>query len=75
MILEEERKAVSHELADRPTSLIFDGTTRLGEAFAIATRFVRDEWSIKLRLIRLRTDSKSVNAPELARVLNHCVAT
>ena len=75
MILEEERKAVSHELAGRPTSLIFDGTTRLGEAIAIVTRFVGDDWSIKQRLIRLRTVSMSVNAPELAQVLNHCVAT
>ena len=39
------------------------------------TRFVGDDWSIKQRLIRLRTVSKSVNAPELAQVLNHCVAT
>ena len=75
LILKEEREAVSRELSGRLLSLIFERTTRLGEAIAVVAPFVDDDWSIKQRLMRLRTVAKSVNARELAQVLNDCVAT
>ena len=34
-------------------SVIFDGTTRLGEALAIVVRFVDDGWKINQSLVRL----------------------
>ena len=75
LILEEERKQVAKEIKGRPISLVFDGTTRLGEAIAIVVRFVDDSMNIQQRLVRLRTVAKSVNAPDLVQVINQCVAT
>ena len=50
-------------------SLIFDGTTRLGEALAIVVRFVSDsdDWKIEQRLIRLQLLTKSMTGEEIAR--------
>ena len=50
-------------------SIIFDGNTRQGEAIAIIVRFVDNNWNIQ-RLVRIDVCSKSVNANELAQVLN-----
>ena len=46
-------------------SVIFDGTTRLGEAFAIVLRFVL-EGKIVQRLVKLQMLAKPMNADELA---------
>ena len=54
----------------RDESVIFDGSTRQGEAIAIIVRFIDDQWAITQRLIRIDACLKSVNADELARVLN-----
>ena len=53
----------------RDLSIIFDGNTRQGEAIAIIVRFVNNNWNIQ-RLVRIDVCSKSVNANELAQVLN-----
>ena len=50
-------------------SIIFDGNTRQGEAIATIVRFVDNNWNIQ-RLVRIDVFSKSVNANELAQVLN-----
>ena len=47
-------------------SVIFDGTTRLGEAFAIVLRFIL-EGKIVQRLVKLQMLAKPMNADELAR--------
>ena len=57
----------------RDVSVIFDGSTRQREAIAIIARFIDDEWVITQRLIRIDVCSKSVNADELARVLNEAL--
>ncbi|KAL9972392.1 hypothetical protein ACROYT_G018679 [Oculina patagonica] len=57
----------------RDVSVIFDGSTRQGEAIAIIVGFIDDEWVITQRLIRIDVCSKSVNADELARVLNEAL--
>ena len=54
----------------RDVSLIFDESTRQGEAIAIIVCFIDDQWAITQRLIRIDVCSKSVNADELGRVLN-----
>lgn len=74
-ILEEEQLQIVAEIKGRQISLIFDGTTRLGEAIGIVARFVDKEWNIQQRLIRLHTVAKPVNAPQLAQVINQCIAT
>ena len=54
-------------------SVIFDGSTRQGEAIAIIVRFVDDDWVITQRLIRIDICSKSGNSEELTRVLNEAL--
>ena len=55
----------------KDVSVIFNGSTRQGEAIAIIVRFIEDQWAITQRLIRTDVCSKSVNADELARVLQN----
>ena len=50
----------------KPVSIIFDGTSRLGEALVIVLRFL-DNWEIKQRLVQLQILVKSITGEELAR--------
>ena len=50
-------------------SVIFDGTSCLGEALAIIVRFVTGDWRIEQRLIRMRLLAKSLSGGEIAREL------
>ena len=65
-ILNEEER-LKQELLHKDLSVVFDGTTRLGEALAVVARLVTDDWSIEQRLIRLKVLSKSLVGDELAR--------
>ncbi|CAB4040917.1 DNA-directed primase polymerase, partial [Paramuricea clavata] len=58
----------------REVSVIFDGSTRQGEAIAIIVRFINDDWLNTQRLMRIDICSKSVNSEQLARVLNECLS-
>ena len=64
----EEGKYVSREL-----SLIFDGSTRLGEAIAIIVRLLDDDWKIQQRLIWLDVVAHAVTGEQLAQVLQGCL--
>ena len=68
-----EIAAIKEEMADRNISVIFDGTTRLGEALAIVIRFVHD-WEIKQRLIRLQLLVKTMTGEEIAREIVHAIS-
>ena len=50
-------------------SVIFDGTSHLGEALAIIVRFVTGDWRIEQRLIRMQLLAKSLTGEEIAREL------
>lgn len=52
----------------KDVAIIFDGTTRDGEALVVLVRFV-ESWIIKQRLVRLRLLKSSVNGDELARII------
>ena len=67
-VLDQERKRIREELKDKYVSIIFDGTTRLGEVLAVVVRFVVD-WSVKQYLVGLQFLQKSMNGEELAREL------
>ena len=80
LIFKQEVDTIKKELSlpgqgdmTRDVSVIFDGSTRQGEAIAIIVRFIDDQWAITQRLIRIDVCSKSVNADELARVLNEAL--
>ena len=69
LIFKQEDERIKKELSlpgqgdmIRDASVIFDGSTRQGEAVAIIVRFIDDQWAITQRLIRIDACSKSVNA-------------
>jgi len=72
--LKEELK-IQSEILGQDVSVIFDGTSRLGEALAIVLCFVTSEWSIDQRLIKAQLLSKSLKGEELARELIHTLTT
>ena len=55
-------------------SLIFDGSTRLGEALAIVVRFIDSQWLIQQRLVKLEVLARSINVEQLAQRLIQCLA-
>ena len=67
-ILQEERSRLRAELEGKYLSIIFDGTSRLGEVLAVVVRFISD-WTIQQRLVRLEFLMKSMSGEEVAREL------
>ena len=53
-IVTQEKADIKAEMQGKPVSVIFDGTTRLGEAMAIVIRFVDESFVIQQRLIRMQ---------------------
>ena len=68
-ILKREEEQIRKEITDKHVSVIFDGTSRLGEAMAILVRFVSDEWNLEQRFIRMQMLAKSLTGEEVAREL------
>jgi hypothetical protein len=56
-------------------SVIFDGTSTLGEALAVVLRFVEDDWTIERRLVRVQLLAKSLPGEEIARELISVLST
>ena len=55
--------------------MIFDGSTRLGEAIAIIVRYVNERWGIKQLLVRIDIVAKSVTALQLSQLMMECLFT
>ena len=68
-IQEKELTKLRKEIAGKELSVIFDGTTYLGEALAIVIQYVTDDWSIQQKLVRLQILAKSLTGEEVAREL------
>lgn len=73
VVLSEEQTRIKAEIKDKNIAIIFDGTTRLGEAFAIIVRFI-DGWKIIQRLIRVQLLVKTMTGEEIARELVNVVS-
>ena len=57
-------------------AVIFDGTSRLGEALVVVLRFMDFEsWSPQQRLVRLQLLAKSMSGDEIARELISILST
>ena len=67
--IQKRESNISEEIKGKDLSVIFDGTTQLGEALAIVICLVDDGWKINQRLIRLQMVVKSLTGEELAREL------
>ena len=68
-ILKEEEARIRKEITGKCLSVIFDGSSRLGEALAVIVLFVGEEWTLEHRLIRMQMLSKSMTGQEVAREL------
>ena len=68
-IIEQERNTVKEEIKKRSVSVIFDGTTRLGEALVIVLRYLDEEWKLQQRIANVKMLSKSMTSEEIAREL------
>ena len=68
-ILSEEQERVKQEISGRYVSVVFDGTTRLGEVLAIILRFIDEDGMIQQRLVRMKFLLKSMAGEEVAREL------
>ena len=68
-VASEEQKRIKQEIEGRDVSVLFDGTTRLGEALAVIVRFIDDGWEIVQRLVRVQLLVKSMTGEEIAREL------
>ena len=69
LIEEREIKRVVKELLKQHFSLIFDGTTRLGEAINMVTRFITDDFQIRQRLVAFKTLAKHTDGDGLCRLI------
>ena len=67
-ILREERTCIQLEIQGKYLSVVFDGTSRLGEVLAVVVRFISN-WNIEQQLVRLEFLQKSLNGEELPREL------
>ena len=65
-ILRTEKQKVRKELEGKHVSVVFDGTTRMGEALAVVVRYCSG-WTIKQKLVRLSMLAKSLCGEEVAR--------
>ncbi len=74
VIRREEKKRICEEIDGQDVSVIFDGTTRLGEAMAVVLRFFLG-WTIQQRLVRLSLLAKSMSGEEVARELLTVLST
>ena len=69
-----KRKRSKLKLSGRDVSVIFDGSTRLGEALGIVLRFF-SEGCIKQRLVKIAILNKSLSDEQLARELLTALST
>ena len=75
LVLKKEKDTVKSEIAKNDAfSVIFDWSTRLGEALAIVVRFIDEQWNIQQRLVKLEVLAMSLKAAELAQRLIQCLA-
>ena len=74
-VMEKQKETLKNEIAPHDGfSVVFDGSSRLGEALAIVIRFIDKDWNIQQRLVRLETLAKSLKHQELAQRLIQCLA-
>ena len=69
-VLAKEKETLKSELSGANSfSVIFDGSTRLGEALTIIVRYINGNWNLEQRLLSFQTLAKSLKNDELAKCL------
>ena len=72
--IERIKAEIRQGVSTRDVSVIYDSSTRQGEAIVILVRFVDNDWNIVQRLIRIDICAKSVNGDQLSQVLHECLS-
>lgn len=62
----QELEEIKKELEGQSFSMIFDGTTRVGEVLAVVVRFCAVDFSLHTRLVALTTAAKHMTGNELS---------
>lgn len=65
-LLQKEKQNIRQEIQGKDISVVFDGTSRLGEALAVVIRYCSG-WTIQQKLVRVSMLAKSLNGEEVAR--------
>ena len=65
LIVSQEKGDIKIEVSGRPLSVVFDGTTWLGEAVTVVVRYINDSFSIQQCLIRLQLLTKSMTGEKI----------
>ena len=68
-IWKKEQQWIKNEIEGRELSVVFDWTTRLGEAVVILVQYVTEDMEIEQRLLWVQMIAKSMTGEELAREL------
>ena len=66
VVRQEEIRKI-RKASGRESSIVFDGTTRIGEALVLIVRFLHSEWKIQQKLVRSLLLAKSLSGEEAAR--------
>ena len=61
LILQQEKERIKNEISGKCLSVIFDGTSRLGEVFVLVIRYVNSDWLVCQRLIKVHMLAKSLS--------------
>ena len=74
-ILKEEQTTIRRELTGKHISIIFDGTSRLGEALAVVVWFVSERWTLEQRLIKMQMLAKSMKEHENSFITEYSIGS
>ena len=74
-ILQQEHHKIQNKISGRDVSVIFDGTTHLGEALAIVFLFISPKWTTEQHFMRMQLLSQSLKGEEVAQEIIHVLST
>ena len=76
LILSEEKQRIKEDISGKYVSMVFDATSRLGEAVVIVLHSVHlDSWSLQQRCVYLQLLAKTMCGEEIARELKTILST
>lgn len=73
-LLERELKLIKEELSGQWLTVIFDGTTRLGEILAVVVRYCTSDFKLEHRLLAFKTSATHLAGVKLAGALKYTLS-
>ena len=74
-IRHQEVDILKKEIANKPLSIIFDGTTHVCKTMVLVVRYISDAWEIQQRVCRLMLLARSLTGKEVARQIVTALST